>query len=133
MEHKNRHDPAFMILWALESSWLLFWITRFFWFLESRDTCCICQGYCVADITYTFHQRITWGRKIAMNLSKVEKSFLINETKLLKGEFFLDYPKIMDHWICDIVFKFSSLNSPIFTETGTEVQRNYIFTLITDT
>lgn len=68
-----------------------------------------------------------------MNLSKVEKSFLINETKLLKGEFFLDYPKIMDHWICDIVFKFSSLNSPIFTETGTEVQRNYIFTFITDT
>lgn len=32
-----------------------------------------------------------------MNLSKVEKSYLIKETKLLKGEFFLDYPKIMDH------------------------------------
>ena len=32
-----------------------------------------------------------------MNLSKVEKRFLIKETKLLKGKFFLNYPKIMDH------------------------------------
>ena len=67
-----------------------------------------------------------------MNLSKVEKRFLIKETKLLKGKFFLDYPKIMDHWICDLVFKFSSLNSPIFIEMATEGQRNYISTFLTD-